>query len=392
MELWGWLVLLVGAGACAVLALRSRRAEREAVAAARRAQELERAQADLAAQVQDLARRQRQIEAATRDPMLLVNSERTVVAANPAAAGVFGDPLGRQLLEVIRDADLNHTVAETLADGRQRTLPLMLGARGYDVTIVNGSAEVAVSFRDVTELYRLQRARRDFVANISHEMRTPLTSLSLLCETLEATEAAEGPEAPLIATIVSEVSALRQLVTDMLDLSQIEDGRMVIRLSPMAAAGLVETAVTRLLPQARSRDISLDARVDPEIRVLADADKIVRVLTNLLDNAIKYSPSGTTITVAVVRAANSPASDRRAQAGDVVFSVADQGPGIAASDLPRVFERFFKVDRARERGTGMGAGLGLAIARHLVEAHDGQIWASSVEGHGATFYFTLPEA
>ncbi|MFN8481892.1 MAG: ATP-binding protein [Anaerolineae bacterium] len=392
MDTWGWLALLVAGAACLLLWLRSRQAQAQARAAETRARVLERAQAELAARVEDVVRRQRQIEAATSDPILLINRERTVVEANPAAVRVFGDAAGRTLLEVVRDADLHHSVMETLADGRPRTLPLNLLGRGYDVTLVNGSADIAITFRDVTELYRLQRARRDFVANISHELRTPLTSLGLLCETLQATEAANGSERRLVSTIASEVAALRQLVTDMLDLSQIEDGRMVIRLAPMAAAELVETAVTRLAPQAQSRDIALETHVDGQIRVLADGDKIVRVLTNLLDNAVKYSPAGKAVTVTVQPAEDFGAGGGHVQAGDVVFTVADQGPGIASGDLPRVFERFFKVDRARERGTGMGAGLGLAIARHLVEAHGGQIWVSSVEGRGAMFCFTLPEA
>lgn len=392
MALWGWLLVAAAAAACILLWLRARHAQEDARAAALRARELERAQAELSARVEDVARRQRQIEAATSDPILLVTPERVVVEATPSAARILGAAVGRTLLEVVRDADLNHTLTETLADGRARSLPLILNGRSYDVAVADGAGYIAVTFRDMTELYRLQRARRDFVANISHELRTPLTSLGLLCETLQATAAANGSERRLVATIVSEVAALRQLVTDMLDLSQIEDGRMVIRLAPMAAADLVETTVTRLLPQAQSRDVALATDVEAGLRVLADGDKIVRVLTNLLDNAIKYSPAQKTVTVTVRRALDFGRDDRHVQTGDVVFAVADQGPGIAAGDIPRVFERFFKVDRARERGTGMGAGLGLAIARHLVEAHGGQIWVRSVEGHGATFYFTLPEA
>lgn len=180
---------------------------------------------------------------------------------------------------------------------------------------------------------------------------------------------------------------MTRLVNDMLDLTQIEDGRLPLRLAECDALDLIETAVARLRPQAEQKNIEFVMAVAPDVRVLADEDKIGRVLTNLLDNAVKFSPTSGAIIVRC-QPAGSPPPD----GGDVLFSVTDEGPGIAASDLPRVFERFFKSDRARERSHRVGAGLGLAIARHLVEAHEGRMWATSHEGQGATFYFTLPAA
>lgn len=342
----------------------------------------------LAEEVRRLTHIRTLLETAIPDAMLLVDQDRHITALNRAAIGLFGKAVGRSLIEVVRDADLHHTVAETLDDSRQRTMTLPLYQRIYRIQITGDTQGAALAFADVTELQRLQRARRDFVANISHELRTPLTSLGLLCNALlDAARDKASEETPLIETITAEVNALTHLVTDMLDLSQIEDGRMPLRLSPISALELIERVVSRLQPQAEQKNVALIVEAQPDLQVLADSEKIGRALTNLVDNAIKYSPHGGVVLLTTKRIANG-----RPDSYDIEFAVADEGPGISATDLPRVFERFFKADRARERGGGVGAGLGLAIAKHLVEAHAGRIWATSVEGHGATFYVTLPEA
>lgn len=382
-----WLVLLALGVGLAWLWRQNRRLEqrgREAEAEAARQRRLAETLLEQTALAEDRARR---VEAVSHDAILILNDQRRIVALNAAAGQLFTGVKGKALIEVLRDADLNQAVVETLADGRRRNLTLSFGGRAYQVSLANGSGGVALALQDVTELYRLTRARRDFVANISHELRTPLTSLGLLCDALLATVPPDDASQQLAQTITDEVSALTHLVTDMLDLSQIEDGRMLVRLAPVGADELVETSVARIRPQAARRQVTLTSDVSPDWMVLADFEKAGRVLTNLLDNAVKYSPLGGQVWVNAARVRH------LAEDGyDIVFSVRDTGPGIAAADLPRVFERFFKVDRARERGGGMGAGLGLAIARHLVEAHGGRIWVESVEGKGATFFFTLPEA
>ncbi len=385
MNEWAWLVIAVGLILALGLALRARRAGERVAAAERRAAYFQREYDAAAADAEALKRRLARLETATRDAVLTVNGQRHIVGANQNAQALLGTLAGRSLIEGLRDADLNSAVGETLADGKRRSLKVALGARAYEASIVNGGGEVVVALHDITELTRLQRARRDFVANISHELRTPLTSLGLLCDALQAS--AEATEIrPLVDTIATEVTALTHLVTDMLDLTQIEDGRVLVKLERVAAQALVETAVGRLRPQAQQRSVQLIVDVETDLTVLADFDKAARVLTNLLDNAVKYSPPDGVVRV------NARRVQSRGDGADAEFVVVDQGPGIAAADLPRVFERFFKVDRARERGGGMGAGLGLAIARHLVEAQGGRIWAASVEGHGATFTFTLPAA
>lgn len=386
MTWWGWSLLLLAASLAAWTIWQARRVAGRAAHAEQAATRREAERAALVAQVAALQQRLAQVEAATHDALIVVDGSQHITALNHGGRALFSDVVGRSLIEVVRDADLRQAVAETLADHKRRTLTLTATQRTYRVQITDGDDTATLAFQDVTDLHRLQRARRDFVANISHELRTPLTSLGLLCDALLASSG-DGDDGELVRTIASEVRALTTLVTDMLDLSQIEDGRMPLRLASTRVADLVEQVVTRLKPQAEQRGITLTVEVEPGIQALADADKAGRVLTNLLDNAVKYSYPG-----GQVRIAGRRSPEPRADGGDILFTVADNGPGIAAADLPRVFERFFKADRARERGGGVGAGLGLAIARHLVEAHGGRIWATSVEGQGATFHFTLPEA
>lgn len=363
-----------------------RRARRRAEAAEREAVRLQRERDVLTRRVGELGQQLAGFGSATHDALMVVDGRRRVVTMNDLAATTFGGSYGQTLIEIVRDADVNAAVAESLSDGRARDLGLAWNGRLFNVHIVPSNAGAAIAFQDATELSRLQRARRDFVANISHELRTPLTSIGLLCDALTATT--NDPDvAPLVATISGEVGAMTRLVNDMLDLTQIEDGRLPLRLAACDASDLIDTAVARLRPQAEQKGIVFAMAVEPAVRVLADDDKIERVLTNLLDNAVKFSPTGGEIVIRCQPAGLPPPEE-----DDVLFSVTDEGPGIAASDLPRVFERFFKVDRARERSSRVGAGLGLAIARHLVEAHEGHIWATSHEGQGATFYFTLPAA
>lgn len=383
---WPWLALTIAIVAAVAATQMVRRARRRAEAAEHEVIRLQRERDALTRRVGELGQQLSGFGDATHDALLVVDTRRRIVAMNDLAAATFGGAHGQTLIEAVRDADLNATVAETLADGRARDLSVASSGRLFSVHMLAGSPGATIAFQDVTELSRLQRARRDFVANISHELRTPLTSIGLLCDALSAMTN-DGDVASLVVTISGEVGAMARLVNDMLDLTQIEDGRLPLRLAECEALDLIETAVARLRPQAVQRDIAFAIEVDAGVQVLADEDKIERVLTNLLDNAVKYSPTGGVILVRC-----EPVDSMPPEGGDVLFSVADEGPGIAASDLPRVFERFFKSDRARERSHRVGAGLGLAIARHLVEAHEGRIWVTSHEGRGATFYFTLPAA
>jgi two-component system phosphate regulon sensor histidine kinase PhoR len=246
----------------------------------------------------------------------------------------------------------------------------------------------SVVIEDLTELRRLERVRRDFIANISHELRTPLASVSLLAETLEDAIDTDPDQAQVfVERIESEVRYLSDLVAELLELSRIESGRMPISIEPVESEMLVREVMARLLPQAQRHRVQLRTAIEQGTTlVAADSKQIARVLVNLVHNAIKFTPSGGTVTIGCRHRA-----DEMMQS----FFVRDTGVGIAPEDLPRVFERFYKVSQSRARANyigpgGGGSGLGLAIARHVIEAHGGRISASSEAGKGSTFTFTLP--
>jgi two-component system phosphate regulon sensor histidine kinase PhoR len=237
---------------------------------------------------------------------------------------------------------------------------------------------------EVSELQRLGRVRREFVANISHELRTPVTSLLLLSETLNQDVLHDKALMTDIMTKMrAQVELLKQLTDELMDLALIESGQAPIRLVTVFASELINDSLAALRPQIERKRITLETHIPPDMEVLADPQAIRKVINNLTHNALKYTPDHGHITVRAVW---------KNDGADVEISIQDDGIGIPAKDLPRIFERFYKVDRARTRAQGdlRGTGLGLAISRHIVEAHGGKIWAESSEGKGSTFYFTLP--
>lgn len=245
----------------------------------------------------------------------------------------------------------------------------------------------AVVIEDLTELRRLERARRDFVANISHELRTPLASVRLLAETLEEAIDTDLEQAQVfVEKIENEIEHMNALVSELLDLSRIESGQTPMMIEPLESEQLVREVMARMLPQAQRHRVDLHTEIEQgETLVAADVKQVARVLVNLAHNAIKFTPSGGSVVIGTRR------QDSNLQA----FYVSDTGVGIPPEDLPRIFERFYKVNRARSKADfigpgGAGTGLGLAIARHVVEAHGGRIKAESAPGEGSTFTFTLP--
>jgi two-component system phosphate regulon sensor histidine kinase PhoR len=235
---------------------------------------------------------------------------------------------------------------------------------------------------DVTELRRLQRIRTEFIDNLAHELRTPLTTVSLLAETL-ALEADQLPPriADRIAKIEVETGHLVQMVNELLDLSKIESGSTALLLHDVDLSRLANATVERLSLFAERHGVRLVVDADGTLPLVrGDDERLGQALLNLLHNAVKYSPAGADVVVRVV-----------ADEHEAVVTVQDHGPGIPRAAIPRVFERFYKGDRARTRGVG-GTGLGLSIARHVVEAHGGRIWVDSEEGSGSTFGFALPIA
>jgi two-component system phosphate regulon sensor histidine kinase PhoR len=247
----------------------------------------------------------------------------------------------------------------------------------------DGRTAGLIVLQDITELRRLERARRDFVANIGHELRTPLTSVRLLVETVRGamhddTRAAED----FLGQIEGELDRLTQLVRELLELSRIESGQVQLQRTSVDVPQLLQAAAARLRAQAERAGVDLKVDVaGPLSAAYADRERVEQVLVNLLHNAIKFTGPGGSVTLSA-----------QPEERDIRVVVRDTGVGIPPDDLPRIFERFYKVDKARAAGRERegGMGLGLAIAKHLVQAHGGRIWAESVYGQGSTFNFTLP--
>ena len=346
----------------------------------------------LVAEIDQARARLEAVLAALADGVVITDAEGIVVRINDAATRQLGcspaEAIGRPFVAVSRDHELAGLLRAALAAPGARLLTVEhgLARRTLDAVaqgIVGGQQEQLglVVLRDVTELRRLEAVRREFVANVSHELRTPLASIKALVETLEA-GAVDDPVArpDFFGRIVHEVDRLAGLVDELLDLARLESGRLTLRLKPLDPAELARRGAERLRPQIeRARlDLVLDAPEDLP-RVLADGPRVEQVLLNLIHNAIKFTPVGGTITVAV-------------DTGDdakVRFAVRDTGVGVEPDALPRLFERFYKADKARRSD---GTGLGLAIAKHIVQAHGGIIWAENRPGGGAVFGFTLPPA
>jgi two-component system phosphate regulon sensor histidine kinase PhoR len=322
------------------------------------------------------------------DGVVLTDHSGTVIRINRAAATLLDvdaeESLGHPFMVVGRDYELASLLRDTLSDGTSRsaTIEVGLGRRLLETSVLpvtGGGEELGLMvLRDVTEFRRLEAVRREFVANVSHELRTPLTAIKALVDTLEG-GAIDDPEvAPtFLSRIVSEVDRLADLVDDLLDLGRLDSGRVTLRLTEVAPAELMSGGIERLIPLIERAHLSLTVDVAERLpNVRADQARIEQVLLNLVHNAVKFTPPGGEL--------NLSATASR----DVVrFNVRDSGIGIPHDELPRLFERFYKADKARRTD---GTGLGLAIAKHIVQLHGGAIWADSTVGIGSTFSFTLP--
>ena len=348
--------------------------------------------------------------ASVDDGMLVLSPDQSVQLANPATERILSLPEGKaqghSLAEVARDHELVRLV-QSCQGSRSGRPPSEPSERLLDVgfprrhlrvqTASLAGGRILVVLQDLTELRRADTMRRDFVANVSHELRTPLASLKALVETLqdgalEDTAAAQE----FLSRMDVEIDGLTQLVRELLELSRIEAGRAALQLSEADVGVTLAEAAQRLRAQADRAGITLTVDVAPGLPAVAmDAQKIQQALINLIHNAIKFTAAGGHVAVRAnpARLRLDGSFELLSQSADslapnhVVLSVEDDGVGIAASDLPRIFERFYKVDRARSSG---GTGLGLAIVKHVAQAHGGRVWAESVEGEGATFRIALP--
>jgi len=317
-----------------------------------------------------------------------------IVGANSAAHALLGTPQGalisRSLIEAFLDV-LVEAIARSALDGGSATGEIGRTEAGGRRLLVRARRSTSggawLVLEDVSELRRLQQIRTEFLDNLSHELRTPLTTVSLLAETLTRDADAAGGTIPAkmrdrIGKIEVETGHLVQMVSELLDLSRIESGGTIQAVDLIDLGQIAADSTERLRLFADRQGVRLQVEAGANLpAVIGDAARLAQVFVNLLHNAVKFSPDGGDVTVTV-----------RVEDGRVVSAVADHGVGIPRAAQARIFERFYKVDRARVRGEAGGTGLGLAIARHIIDQHGGTIWVDSVEGSGSTFRFSLPIA
>ncbi|MFA5087976.1 MAG: ATP-binding protein [Candidatus Omnitrophota bacterium] len=298
---------------------------------------------------------------------------------------------GKKPLEVIRNIEIQEIADSVLnlkkgVESRQISLLIpeekILLVHAAPVIHQEKTEGAVLVFHDVTELKRLEQIRKDFVANVSHELRTPISSIKGYAETLLEGALDDKENAKdFLRIIYADSDRLAKLIEDILDLSKIESGRLKIDLRPIPLGPVLKRVVSGLSGPAKAKSITVSVDIPSGIPpILADETRISQVLFNLIDNALKYTNDGGQITIS-------------ARAGDrsVQVDVADTGIGIPEQDWARIFERFYRVDKARSRELG-GTGLGLAIVKHIIQAHNGEVFLRSVEGQGSTFSFTVPQA
>jgi two-component system, OmpR family, phosphate regulon sensor histidine kinase PhoR len=354
--------------------------------------------ARLREKIEDLQQEQAKVTAildAMVEGVIAVDGHEHVVLMNERVRAIFG--LGavrgerKPFLEVIRNADLHEVfrASRTAPPGtvvhREIRLtapaPRVLQVNAVPLSLAAGETGVVIVLHDVSELRRLEQVRTEFVANVSHELRTPLTAIHGYVETLLGGALEEPDNARRFLEIVHrQTERLGRLIDDLTELSNIELGKVSLDLAPTRLDEVIESVLAVVLPRARAGGVTVSVETPAGLPpVEADHDRLAQILINLVDNAVKYTPRGGAVTI------------RAAATGPAVMEVAveDTGVGIPAADLPRVTERFYRVDKARSRELG-GTGLGLAIVKHLVLAHGGEIRIDSAVGRGTTVRFTLP--
>lgn len=324
---------------------------------------------------------------AMTDGVIMLNRQGNVTLINPAAAQLLRTPLETALrhsfVQLVRDHRIAEVWFQCYRSGEPRSASIELNPDAHYQVAVTPFAFGAdpgylVLLQDLTHVHRLETVRRDFVSNISHELRTPLASIKALVDTLRDGALDDPPAAQrFLNRMEVEVDEMTQMVAELLELSRIESGQSPLRLSTIGVQALIAPAAERLRPQAERANLELIVAIPEDLpEILVDIDRLRAVVVNLVHNAVKFTPPGGQITVSAYRTAT-----------EIVVSVADTGTGIPADDLHRIFERFYKADRARSGG---GTGLGLAIAKHTVLAHHGRVWVQSEERKGSTFYVSLP--
>jgi len=336
-----------------------------------------------------LESRQRELAAlldSMQEAVIAVDAAGRIAWSNSVMQGIVpaAERQGQALVHALRDPEVLSCVEAALTRGELSSGKAISVAPGrtFDINAAPtpGGGAVAV-LHDVTEIARAEKMRRDFIANVSHELRTPLTSISGYVETLlESPYDLPGPTREFLGIILKNATRMNRLTEDLLALASVESGDYKVKARPLAASTLVRDAVHALAGMVMDLDVTLELASATNSLVLADEDALTQVFGNLIENAVKYGKEGKHVLVGA-----------RDSEDSVEFFVRDFGPGISSEHLGRIFERFYRVDKARSRESG-GTGLGLAIAKHIVLAHGGTIRVESELGSGATFLFTLPLA
>ena len=323
--------------------------------------------------------------------VLVLGQNGRVSMANRALGNLFSisqDIVGKSILEVLRIHELAPLLNRVAKERQVLAFEITLAGIEQRVFEVNASAVFSrngeqegtiLVFHDLTRIKRLQNTRQEFVANVSHELRTPLSLIKGYIETL-LDGAKDKPEVAerFLRTIDRNANRLSLLIEDLLTISQLESGKTVLNFARVDLHQAVDRALEDFFPSARDKRVKLTNAVPPQLAARADANRLHQILGNILDNAIKYGRADGTVSVAA----------KMAEDGKIEVSVADDGPGIPPDSLERIFERFYRVDKARSREQG-GTGLGLSIVKHIVQSHSGRVWAVSRLGVGSTFFFTL---
>jgi two-component system, OmpR family, phosphate regulon sensor histidine kinase PhoR len=326
---------------------------------------------------------------ASYDVLLVVDETQRILAYNRNLAKLFNhdDPVGKSLLEATGMKELEALVQDVLlneAEILEEQMPIKDEHYRVRTRVLRSNERILIglALRDITQLVRLNRARRDMVANISHELRTPIANIRLIIDGLfhDQDRPRRKDSISSLREIAQETDNLLWLVQEMSDLSMIESGQAIVKLIDEPLHELVAGAMERLGDQSESRFVTINSKVSDELQVLCDRDLLRRVFVNLIHNALKWSPEGKTVTITA-----------DATGDEVTISVKDKGPGVPDDQVERIFERFYQTDESRSGNEGTG--LGLAICRHIIEAHGGRIWAEgNSASKGGLFRFTLLNA
>ena len=354
--------------------------------------------AQLDDRIETISRQRNQLEtvlASMLEGVVAIDTEERIVSINRAAAQLFenepADCQNKSIQEVIRSPALQQFIRHALASTRPAEEDITLYQNAERVIDVKSSPMLdadrkqigtLVVFNDVTQLRRLENMRRDFVANVSHEIKTPLTAIKGFVETLQHGKVDQAEEYERFLKIIQKhVDRLNSIIEDLLALSRIEqeDERKEINLRKTKIAGIIQSAIQLCLPKAEEKNIRIDLDCEKDISAVFDPALIEQAVVNLLDNAIKYSEPQSKVLLTTLK-----------QNTGVIIRVEDHGIGIAQKHLPRIFERFYRVDKARSRSLG-GTGLGLAIVKHIAQAHGGQVTVESALGEGSRFSIHLPQ-